>query len=310
MNAFDPSQPAGTHDRLAEIHAAMSSTLKGLLDVEAGLREVLVAAHHSSLTNDLIKTLHITAGVHAIAPVPAPPKADPSAEPAPIEGEVARLLTLLDVPTRLAIRNHHAFDALAVVFTLHTALDLAGDLATHIEGSDIRPALDAVRALTDVLGNDTTAGTLYAEIGPDDHPADLVHDLLSALADHAIARALIIAPQLVRALERAFARAVAFARKSSRGMGVALRRAVDLDIDLDRAVDRARHLARARHDFTTADLRGIDLTGIRLDGLRWSAATTWPSEDWRSKAVLVSAEIEPGIYEIRGGTTNVPSHIA
>jgi hypothetical protein len=52
----------------------------------------------------------------------------------------------------------------------------------------------------------------------------------------------------------------------------------------------------------------MDLTQISLDGLRWSAATTWPSDDWKNQALLDSTEVAPGLYEIRSGTTNVPTH--
>lgn len=35
------------------------------------------------------------------------------------------------------------------------------------------------------------------------------------------------------------------------------------------------------------------------------ASTTWP---WKTQALPDSTEIKPGLYEIRGGSTNVPAH--
>ncbi len=68
-----------------------------------------------------------------------------------------------------------------------------------------------------------------------------------------------------------------------------------------RDLDLARDLDRARSDFSQADLRDADLTGLSLEGVRWSRATVWPPE-WAEWVEQASVEVEPGIFEIRGGT--------
>lgn len=70
---------------------------------------------------------------------------------------------------------------------------------------------------------------------------------------------------------------------------------------LGRSIAAAIAFADALNDFTEADLRNADLAGLSLTGIRWSRATRWPPA-WVEEIERLSVEIEPGIFEIRGGT--------
>lgn len=95
--------------------------------------------------------------------------------------------------------------------------------------------------------------------------------------------------------------------------------ASDLDFLLVLVRDLARALARnlksaldelqrALSDFTRANLRNADLVWASLDGLRWSATTRWPL-NWVERIERDSVEVEPGIFEIRGGTMYAPTTV-
>lgn len=83
------------HDKLfASLHATTAGDLDGLLDIEAGLREALVAVQHTRTGHDL--DLDIEAGLRAITsppevatPSPATHPEHPSATPDRSESQSA-----------------------------------------------------------------------------------------------------------------------------------------------------------------------------------------------------------------------------
>jgi hypothetical protein len=348
----------GTDPRLAAVRTALATDLDTLLDLDAGLREVLIAAHHGNLSTDLDDTLQLAAGLHAIVPTPAPARAPNPATPTPSDmpagGAVAGLLLSLDTPTRLALRREPVLEALAAA--LHDGVQWGScsilflrsspgsQLARHLEDlraaagdGDIAADINIARELVLALNRDVTtdrdrgfhSGEAVARARLRAVAIALAVELAWAPADESLAHALSNARGLVHdlaiRLDRALLRPPAAGHELAGvlvhsllrmglddALGRTLVRALAHDIDwlLDPADLNwfARDIDRARHDFTTADLRGIDLTGVRLDGLRWSAATIWPSEEWRAQALLDSTEIKPGLYEIRRGNTHVPTH--
>jgi hypothetical protein len=359
-----------TDRRLRALHTAMGENLDAILDLDGGLREVLIAAQHHGMGRTLDTILDVDAGLQAIVPTTEQLTATPATDGAPtsetieVNGAVATLLMSLDTPTRLAIRNHPALEALAIVFAL-TQARLTARALVHTRALALALALDLNRDI-DALGHDRD---LELDLNHDaralahalDHALDLDRSLARARAlDHALDRARGLALKLAgdrararvlardrdlalklardRDIDRALDRSLDLARDRYFDLDRYFARARDLDLDLDFALDlafdrslglarardrdlarahadahclargRARALDHARHDFTTADLRGIDLPHVQLDGLRWSTRTQWPSETWRDQALQNSTEIKPGIYEIRGGTANVPMH--
>lgn len=62
-----PSGPA-IDQWLSERHQAMTNDLPAVLDLEAGLREVLLAADHGAVAADIAAALDLDAGLDAILP--------------------------------------------------------------------------------------------------------------------------------------------------------------------------------------------------------------------------------------------------
>lgn len=76
MTDFDDAPGASVDNILREERGKLINDLAAVLDVEAGLREVMIAARHTNLVRDLREVLDIDAGLSAIvpaAPVPSRP---------------------------------------------------------------------------------------------------------------------------------------------------------------------------------------------------------------------------------------------
>ena len=304
-------------DRFAAAHAATGRDLGRLLDVEGGLREVLVAAEHTATGRSL--ELDVEAGLAAIVPAAQPPvPQENAAGPAGAAGGlVAARLSSLDTESRLAVRTHPALDGLATALEVGAIRDRAHELVRVLRRG--HPTDEHVDELARNLES------ALVRVGGRHHGGAVAGDLDSAL-DHEISRARDLVHILIDAVDGDSVRAVAPALRGSMGTACDLAQdlarslahdrtlphrftiAIELDLDLDAdSAGRARALDRARHDFTTADLRRIDLSHLSLVGLRWSAATRWPSEQWRSQALLDSTELADGVYEIHDGSTTVPT---
>ncbi|MEU1606073.1 hypothetical protein [Micromonospora matsumotoense] len=324
---------------LTRLHATIARDLGGLLDIDAGLREALVSAQYTHTLHDL--DLDIEAGLRAItpppeaaaAPSPVPHSEQPIATPgrSDLQGAVAARLMSMDSPSRLTVRSHPAILAFALILEILNAvvtnrvIDHAFDL-----GFDSFRVLDLVRDRDNALNR---ARELVRELARGRSRARSrgreflgVHTLGWTL-DHA--REIARTSALDRDLALALASALSGARRLARKVALGLDRDLDHDLacDLDLTLDLTPtpshdldldHLAyvrrldhnldHARHNFTGADFSDVDLSGVALIGVRWSMATRWPSDEWRAQALLDSRDLGDGTYEIRGGSTNVPTH--
>lgn len=362
MILMDDLEPGGR--RLADLNAALALELERLLDVDAGVRDVLAGDHNADLSRDLHDTLDVFAGLRAIVPVAGsdaavePPRRTSAsrARAVRVHGEVAYQL-MLDTAARLAVRHHPAVRALASVFV--RASDLARVRAIIAPLSVVATLMRAGEELdpkdpqTALALTDELVERLAAKTAADRSRLGSLRDLSESIADlqafargrggspvpgargttvaqRAVALAEALVHDLKQDFERDLARAYDLMRQVARdghggiddpGNGRRnLTLATGLYLDLARfrrgalaiaeADNLGRDLARARHDFTRASLRGFDLGQVSLDGLRWSAATIWPSDSWHDHALMHSTEIEPGVYEIHIGAANVPTHLA
>jgi hypothetical protein len=320
--------------RLRALHRATGYQLDAVLDLDSGLREILIAVQYREVGSTLDGVLDVDAGLQAIVPAAKqrtaiPAAYTPTCKSTKVNGAVATLLMSLDTQTRLAIRNHPALDALAIVFIL-TQAHLTGP--RYRRGLTVNLHLNRARNLALGLAHDLTLGIAHDLTLNLGLALGLAHDLTLDLTR---TRGLTLDLALARALARALALARTLTLTLARTLDLALTHALTHDLtrnlDLTRNIGRdhalthdrdhdddhalnlntalVRDLNHARHDFTTADLRGANLTEVQLDRLRWSTITLWPSETWRDQALRDSTEVEPGIFEIRGGTTKVPTHI-
>ncbi|MET9792095.1 MULTISPECIES: hypothetical protein [Streptomyces] len=94
--------------RLNQHQLAVVDALKGILDIETGLREILIQSQHDAATDELDTVLDTESGLAAILPPanhPAPPShPETQAQPnTPVGGAT----TSVSAPTRLALRSHH-----------------------------------------------------------------------------------------------------------------------------------------------------------------------------------------------------------
>lgn len=314
----------GLDQWLASARSDLIGDLAAALDLDAGLRDALLPSRRADLTDDLRVVLDLDAGLAAITPsaiqLPVdqprhfPPAASATQSVSDIsESATASLIRSLPPARRLALREDPAIAGIALVFRLAHQTARARDLTRTRDHA-------TVRALDQALAND----------------CDLARDLARAINRallHAIDRGLARARALARALDLAhvlarnldldllFARNLdlAHARDLARDLAHDLAHALDLardltvDPDLTRAFNRDIGLAhdhdfglvfgRACNDFSEADLRDVDLTGMPLTGVRWSRATQWPPA-WEEQIDERSEEIEPGLFEIRDGTTH------
>ncbi|OOC52440.1 MULTISPECIES: hypothetical protein [Nocardiopsis] len=99
------------------------------------------------------------------------------------------------------------------------------------------------------------------------------------------------------------------ARGHARALANALSGAVDLRRVLGKALDVARGLALARSkDAAILDVSGADLSHLALEhedlanlaGVVWTRETCWP-HDIAVRLRALSREIQPGVYQVRGG---------
>ncbi|WP_030913180.1 hypothetical protein [Streptosporangium amethystogenes] len=313
-------------DRLLEQHRrALVDDLDTVLDVEAGLREVLLQSRHSSLVDDLDTVLDVEAGLTAILPVTSPPVTRPgpsAAEQDPAATE--RSLGLVDPQVRLTLRCHPDVVTASRNLAHASALALAGADAGAVAHTLV---LDLARAGAFARARALDSALVLAL----DHALDLaralnpVHvDVLDLVYAHAHA--------LIRALDRA--RALAGDLDHVPDIERALLRARALDADLAHDLARAHTgvivdlcVAEVRQavgevlgrelplrdedatrafldDFTTADLRTADLSGIDIEGVRWSeSGTRWPAEVDIEALRARSEEVGTGsgVHVVRAG---------
>ncbi|MGK5728917.1 hypothetical protein [Streptomyces sp. URMC 124] len=322
------------HHWLTQHQHTLTHALDDLLDVEAGLREVLLHSHHDTATANLDTVLDTEAGLAAILPATPQTPLAPTHGPPHHHIDTAELLRTLTPAERLALRNHPnvkaAGQALVRALTSARDLDQVLDLASLYGRAvglaldlahDLARALDPSRALDHDLDRALTRARACARALARDRACELESALAREIArarnfvrDHA--RYL----EIDRARSRARARFLALALARARDLDLALALALELarDGDLDfglifdiRTAEVGRAIGMALHqeppaldkdsldalldDFTTADLSNANLTGIDLSGIRWSEHTTqWPSTNDIEDLKARSDETPPG----------------
>lgn len=295
---------------LAGHQQALVESLGSVLDIDAGLREILLQSRYNAQVDSLDTVLNVDAGLGAILSASALAEATSQAEfgsPKHDRNAVKRLIQALNPQERLMLRSHPTVKA-----TIR-ALGLAVALARFL------PRV-LVLARTLNIGR-TRALELNRALG----------------YAHARARALARALDHAHALDYALALDLARARDLSRTLDLArsLGPTFACIIDLTRALNSAQDLVNScleqaqaavrtvlgrqvrpldadamtefLDDFTTADLRTADLTGVDLTGVRWSEdGTLWPEDVDIEELKARSKEVpgSSGIYIIRSGTAS------
>ncbi|MVO90636.1 hypothetical protein GPA10_39280 [Streptomyces sp. p1417] len=235
---------------------ALTDALDGLLDTEAGLREILLHSQHDTATERLDTVIDTEAGLAAIlpnppnpTPTPAPP-ADTHHTPPPQHNDPTDPLHTLSPAERMALRNHpnvrkasqqltrawHSTAGLARAHVRSLAIDLARKLAY-----DLELALARARAHDRALDFARELDFVRARVR--------AHEIVRALGlDPDLARAHELASELARNLELDHARAreinsyLGLTHTRSRDLVRVLELALDLDHDRARARLRAREL--------------------------------------------------------------------
>ncbi|WP_040862843.1 hypothetical protein [Nocardia niigatensis] len=286
---------------LAEHCASMIKALDEVIDVEAGLQEVLIPVENAKLIADLDKVVDVEAGLAALLPIP-----DPILAPArgATSSDLDKALRSISPLQRLALRE--AFSPLVGGEVLAVAgnIDHSGEKISSLDASFmeqdgyvlVRHELSSTEASASHL-----RGLTYRCDGtiPDENSiysrvqwailSDLgdLSDVISELYEH-IDRAEKYLEDARAPLVQAFD--VIDCRIQVRGFAEACRQ----------ATSRVRALQRFLNDFIGADLSQADLDGMHLVGVRWSLTTLWPSLEWRDRIEQSSIEISDGIYEIGG----------
>jgi hypothetical protein len=310
-------------DRLLDEHQhALAAHLDTVLDVEAGLREVLLQSRHDALVDDLDIVLEVEAGLATILPAKAPPllaeQSDSIAAPEDPTG-VRQFLQSVSPQVRMALRRQPdvvaASDTLGIGCELDVVLarahDLARDLARNL---DRRPrALETAVSLADTLEQaralDSDLERAIPHLVRNTHHIDLHHA-------HAFVCRLVSdfdgpgnfdrygVRRLARDLEDEGVRARAVVFR----LVVEVGRVIGVGLGLDLPRFDGASVKAVLDDFTASDLRNADLTGIDLSGVRWSeSGTQWPAaldvEHLKTRSDETPAG--SGIYVVRWGTATL-----
>ncbi|GAA3087405.1 hypothetical protein [Streptosporangium carneum] len=335
MNAHHPPEhhDAAVDRWLNEHQHVLESGLGSLLDIEAGLQEVLLQSRHSVLGNDLDTVLDVEAGLAAI--LPAKPPSAPVAQSGlrteerghttveqflrsvspesrlllrrrPVVVSASRhleeVLTLNDILTR-AHRLAHGSDRIRDPYRIrYLIIDLVENLA---HASDLAHDMALNFMLPHLLVRDLThiyeiVGNLSLDLT---HASSRVNDrpLISALSQE---QALALAHTLARVFALALARTddlIGFCVDQ-------VRRAIALALGQDLPVLHKELIKAFLDDFTTADLRAANVISVDLTGVQWSESRTKWSEEMDVEALKARSKetgMGSGIYVVQSGPATV-----
>ncbi|MFJ2635492.1 hypothetical protein ACIO6U_26570 [Streptomyces sp. NPDC087422] len=338
------------HDErlLAEHARSLAGDLDGVLDIEAGLSEVLLQSRHAALTQDV--PLDVDAGLASVLPAPDPDRI-PGAPPPPAP-------TTKYAPPR----SPNLVEAM-----LHVNFP-AGMAKSE---STLTPAVGRMEVRSQPQIAAGTRAVFLAQRLADDDGGDRGRaldrvDLLAAVLD--FARHMVREPEFVSAFRRAatflgraepapgrpltadgyLREALRLAREATHGMAAGgdsyLSRTADLAYEiaaapgLDRALaERAarilgavrialvrsqfathlvthddQRMALLLDDFTVTDLTSVDLRGADLTAVRWTeTGTRWPPGFDLADLRSRSDESPPGsaIYVVRGDSATVSDSV-
>ncbi|MEU6211794.1 hypothetical protein ABZ891_18015 [Streptomyces sp. NPDC047023] len=266
----------GANNRLGRHKHTLDVTLDGILDIEAGLREILIGSRHDAAVDALGTALDVEAGLASILP-PTAQHQTSDATSTHHHPRAAGLLALSPAG-RMALRDHpdvkedqNALQrALCAVLEIEgvpsnersRVLALAFDLAQHLDG-DLDCALNG-----DLDGGPGLIGVLSDLDGDLGFAASLIRILTRT---HELVRSLVhdLSPDLSPAVDFVpipglqSAHLIDFALARSRAIALGL----DLDLDLyfGRACDRARDLARILATSEAGTLIPEDFIEIRTN---------------------------------------------
>ncbi|WP_280273558.1 hypothetical protein [Nocardia wallacei] len=291
----DDTVPPEFGQWLTQQREQVAADLRQVLDVEAGLQEILIGAHRAELKNQIRSIVDIEAGLAAIVPAPDPILVlDNDVDNSDLD-QVLRAITPAD---RLSLRE--AFAPLvgdADTLRIASGAAAAGEELTRVAWElfdqpyqdrwiqALELNLSSIRAglsiLTGSLADCTTstphADSVFSRVGWRllSEAGDL-HDLLNNFCD------------------------LLGAGPWTRGEPGEITIAANcLRASIQRSAARLRSLYRYLNDFVGADLSDVELEGMTLVGVRWSCETVWPP-DWQERIENSSVEVEPGVYEIGG----------
>lgn len=280
--------------------------LAGALDVEAGLRDILVQSRHDELTERLDDVLDTSAGLANI--LGDEPEA--ATEDAALISRVNVAGRPVPAPARMAFRNDPLVEPLRRAF--EATRYLKGLLG--IIGS---PALTSGHIPIDLVAADCRARDLVVDVGHALHRiAPYVGpDLLRGPLGQAETLAELVTCALEYGNPEVLVRGGAH-----RAVGKLLQwyahafqdlisHTLDQPPGLFGMVNTPESLDQFLNDFTKGDLRSILLTVADLDGVRWSPRRTrWPHTIDTADLRIRSEETPPGsgIFTVQPGPAAVP----
>jgi hypothetical protein len=163
-------------DTLSALHAAAVADLGTVLDVDGGVRDVLIIHRRARLDRATAEALDVDAGLRAVVPPATDPRGTGAPPSAPLAGAatsgrrgrsagrdapaddndaVAAIISAMDPRTRLAVRSRPVLDALAATHGLAVvrwcARDLIDDLAAD---RDVDRAAERARERIGTLDHD------------------------------------------------------------------------------------------------------------------------------------------------------------
>lgn len=288
------------------------------LDLEAGLQETLIPVRHAELVRSLRGVLDLEAGLAAIVPA-ARLEPPPSLSKSLFDNETALNLGLsfqaMPLMVRLELRHVCAAGMEAAVIQARWLADAFASTSTHplfqeagVENhrwrlagfeSDMHMAIrrvdEGIAEIVEVLSNILREEASYQILdGIDFTAVEWLRRVRLAL--YASVRRITNAGLVFRdaAEHRDWKRAATWLN-DTRGAARTVHKIID------HFAHELRNIEQVLNNFTGEDFRGIDLDGVRLAGLCWSTETRWP-EIWREQIERDSFPIGDGIFEIRGGT--------
>ncbi|MFJ2774405.1 hypothetical protein [Streptomyces sp. NPDC087300] len=287
--------------------------LMTVLDIESGLREILLPSQHEEFVDGLAHVLDVEAGLgEVLAPSPLP--ADTSSGRVSRmhhPEEVVELLRSVDPRIRMRVRTAPDLQPRQMVYSHLRALRNALDRAAVLVAADDEAAHDTTGLTPSMDGILTKAHTSALAVASGinrvrDRDHALRRDLDSGIVQ-AVAQAQDVARQLTQ---------LRTAASLGRRLSSISQHAGQLELDwLDVLHQSLTAVAQQPlppmtpvmleaflNDFTACDLRGTSLDRTALTGVLWSdRGTTWPASINTSalKARSVEKPAGSGIYHVR-----------
>ncbi|WP_159394325.1 hypothetical protein [Streptomyces sp. NRRL S-495] len=323
-------------DRMATLRKSFLHGLDAHLDVEAGLREVMLCARHKELAEGLDAVLDIEAGlVSVLSRGTARTEFEEAAAPLYDVGLMHQRFELIGPEQRLVLRGHPLVTSAILADLLIRTVVLAQDLTYGLgfgryHGMPLQQAVFAAQGVARGIAQELDRRAALAW-----DLRDLAHEIVALLEPHypEIDRARRVGQLLVREMVTTIDKRV---RTADHPAIAEFLRACEVFMfavlggDLTRAVREVQYLSRVLveqvgellelgepenldleflaevlDDFTTADLTSVDLAGVDLAGVRWSELRTrWPAAISVDQLRADSRETLPGsgIYIVRPGT--------